>query len=741
VDGSLAPDFPGITDARSMSQWDPPFPLDLGRIRKKDEDYWDLYRATPKAFVPLAVGQNLWGSRFGRISSIRVSIPRMTFVRPLPKEQEDSLSRRYFDSTIREFGESLRQRLEPEQVGFIVSDVRRAGVEAARGSTDLGEYFTYFSFFLIASAILLASLFFRLGIERRVREIGVLRASGFSPGRLRRIFFAEAFVLAFVGSLVGILGSVLYGRWMLAGLRHLLGGVSGVGGLQLHPGWAEMAAGTCTGILAATGAAALSLRTLRKIAPKDLISGELEPAALRGRRRWLMSAGACLSFLAAGIFLSGSALKLVPELPGFFGAGLLLLLSFSCLVAFLLRGRPAAVSGRGFPAWFRLGIRNTAHRPGRSLVCVVLIASATFIVVSVEAFRQDPASISLDHKSGTGGYSVVAQSVLPIVQDPNTPEGRESMGLEDPEFAQIRFQSLRMRPGDDISCLNLYAPRNPRILAVPDPMIASERFLFQAWLQSTPEQARNPWTLLKVREPDGAIPAIGDANTIQYILHRKLGDELVVPGSKGVPVRLRLVAALRDSIFQGELLVSESDFLRSFPEQEGYRFFLVDLPGRDPDALARGLEAKLGDWGVEAVSTRDRLAAYHRVENAYLSTFQSLGALGLILGTAGMATVLLRNVLERRKELALLGALGFRRIGIGVVIVSENVFLILCGLAGGTVCASVAILPAIQERGTAFPFSMVFFTPAAVLVIGIASSVFAMIAALRTPLLESLRSE
>jgi ABC-type lipoprotein release transport system permease subunit len=60
------------------------------------------------------------------------------------------------------------------------------------------------------------------------------------------------------------------------------------------------------------------------------------------------------------------------------------------------------------------------------------------------------------------------------------------------------------------------------------------------------------------------------------------------------------------------------------------------------------------------VPTEERLANFHRVENTYLSTFQMLGGLGLILGTLGMAAVLLRNVLERRRELALLRAVGLR---------------------------------------------------------------------------------
>jgi hypothetical protein len=80
--------------------------------------------------------------------------------------------------------------------------------------------------------------------------------------------------------------------------------------------------------------------------------------------------------------------------------------------------------------------------------------------------------------------------------------------------------------------------------------------------------------LLEDRLADGAIPAIADANSITYTMHLKPGDEFQVDG-----VRYKMVAALRDSIFQGELLISEANFLRLFPGIEGYRFFLpIDRP-------------------------------------------------------------------------------------------------------------------------------------------------------------------
>ena len=64
-DRDLAPDYPGITEATDVVDWDPPFEIDLSVIRPADEEYWDEHRTTPKAFISLAAGQQLWASRWG----------------------------------------------------------------------------------------------------------------------------------------------------------------------------------------------------------------------------------------------------------------------------------------------------------------------------------------------------------------------------------------------------------------------------------------------------------------------------------------------------------------------------------------------------------------------------------------------------------------------------------------------------------------------------------------------------
>ena len=198
-------------------------------------------------------------------------------------------------------------------------------------------------------------------------------------------------------------------------------------------------------------------------------------------------------------------------------------------------------------------------------------------------------------------------------------------------------------------------------------------------------------------------------------------------------------------MFQSELIVSEQSFVRLFPDNEGYRLFLVQTKDatatRSAEQVARTLENRLADFGVEAITTVDRLRAYQQVENTYLSTFQALGALGLVLGTLGVGTVLLRNILERRRELALLQAIGYRESHIRSLILAESVSLVVWGLLAGAACALLAVLPAIVERGGSFPWTAVVMLLAAVLAAGFISTIAATAMAIRLPLLASLRAE
>jgi ABC-type antimicrobial peptide transport system permease subunit len=103
--------------------------------------------------------------------------------------------------------------------------------------------------------------------------------------------------------------------------------------------------------------------------------------------------------------------------------------------------------------------------------------------------------------------------------------------------------------------------------------------------------------------------------------------------------------------------------------------------------------------------------------------------------------VLLRNVLERRRELALLGAVGFNARHVSMIVISETVLLLVCGLVTGTGCALVAVLPALSARGGEVSAASLTLLLAAVIATGLTASILATRAAVRMPLVESLRTE
>ena len=169
--------------------------------------------------------------------------------------------------------------------------------------------------------------------------------------------------------------------------------------------------------------------------------------------------------------------------------------------------------------------------------------------------------------------------------------------------------------------------------------------------------------------------------------------------------------------------------------------FLMDAPSNSVAEVSATLSRALEDAGLELTPAARRLNEFNAVQNTYLGTFQVLGGLGLLLGSAGLGVVVLRNVLERRGELGLLLAVGFRRRALQRLVLSEHGALLGLGLGIGIAAAAVAVLPAILAPGTQLPYGSLALTLGAVLLNGLIWTWVATGFALRGNLLAALRNE
>jgi hypothetical protein len=372
---------------------------------------------------------------------------------------------------------------------------------------------------------------------------------------------------------------------------------------------------------------------------------------------------------------------------------------------------PAAIT----PA--QLPVRNAARRPGRSLTVLALTAAGIFLVVAVAANRRNP-GCGGERRSGTGGFALYGETAMPWFEDLNGERARGRLGLDATEGAS--FVQIKVRDGDDASCLNLNRVAQPRLLGV-DPEDFRRRGAFSFAALAPDVDPADPWSALTQPWPDGVVPAVADQSVIQWGLGKRLGDELSYVDEHGRELRLRLVGALADSVFQGNVLVAQSTFSRHFPSNHGFRAVLVDLsPGEDVANFASGLSRALRDLGPELTSTPDRLSAFQSVENTYLSAFLWLGGLGVLLGAAGVGMVLMRNALERRGELALLRAVGFSRAERFHLLLAEHAGLLVAGVVLGLLAGLLAVLPAVRTASERIPWRLLVVLAAGIVLHGLA---------------------
>ncbi len=734
-DPGFTPEYPGVTDARNLSDWDPPFPVNLKLIRDQDEAYWDRYRTCPKAFVSLAEGVTLWAEqdqRFGRLTSLRLT----------PPAGMDPAS------TAEAFERELGSRLKAGRLGLQFEPVKQQALTGSTGSTDFGGLFIGFSFFLILSAAMLVALLFRLSVERRSGEIGLLLSLGYAPRVVTRLFLLEGAAIAGVGGVLGLVGAVGYGRLMLAGLQSWWSDAVHAPFLHVHITPASMLLGYALSFLTAVTAIAWSIRGLSRLPPRSLLAGTIHtgrPTRAAGTKHWSVPIALCAFAVSAGFVVLSAVTDAVAEPLAFFGGGVAMLVALLAVVVRVLAGRRfETIRPAGLTALLRLGLRNATRNPRRSILTIALISSSSFVIISLQAFRVEVDSTDVGTHSGTGGFTLYAESAVPLPFDLNTPQGRESLSvIEFPMGALqgVTVMPFRLRTGDESSCLNLYRPTSPRIIGATDAMIRRGGFAFSSTLPINTEGLNNPWRLLGHVFPDGAIPVIGDESAVKWQLHLGLGKDLMMTDERGRHVRLRFVALLKGSVLQNELIVAESQLVTLFPSVTGYGFFLLDTPRDRARPVAAMLERELGPYGFDADLTATRLTDYLAVQNTYLSTFQTLGGLGLIVGTIGMGAVLLRNVWERRGELALMRAVGFSRRALGWIVLAENGVLMAVGLLSGTIPAMVAIAPHIADRSASVPWLSMSLTLAGVFTVGMMAGVVAVVPALRSPLLPALRIE
>ncbi len=720
VTKAWTPEFPGVSDVDNCRDWEPGIPMDMKAIRDKDEKYWDDYKGTPKAFISLETGQKLWSNRFGNYTAIRI---------PDTGQTEEQMR------------EEILAKLSLADIGLVPRDFKSEASAAAKGSVDFGGLFIGLSMFLIAAALIFAALLFLFTLERRAPQMGLLLAMGWSPKQVRRSIFGEAGLVAVIGSALGLIGGAAYTKAALAGLTGVWSGAAQ--GLTL-----VYQASPLTLVIAFVASVAVALltlwlagRRLFKVPAKDLLQGATahDGATASSRRNvrarsphssphslWLAFAsliGAIALALAASKATDAQALAGM-----FFGAGALLMIAGLALASRWMK-RSASGQRLADSVW-QIGTRNITRRPSRSLAVLGMMAGGIFLVMAVNSFRIGVDNDVTRRDSGTGGFALIGESSLPIYENLNSKAAMDAFNLDEKIMKHASIVPFRVREGDDASCLNLNRAQNPVLVGVDAKKLA-ERKAFRF-------ASGEDWESLKNRE---GVPAIADQATAMWGLGKGVGDTLEYQDSKGETFKVTIVGLLAGSVLQGKLIIDESAFLQKFPDTAGYKFLLIDAAPDKTASVSAELTKQLEARGLALESASARLAEFNSVQNTYIGIFTVLGGLGVLLGTAGLGVLLARHVLERKGELGLMQALGFKQGALRSMILGEHVTLLIGGVVLGLLSAALAVWPNLKQGGGDLPVTFLAALLAGVIVFGFAVCALAAVAAVRGRLLDAIRRE
>ena len=677
---TLMPELPGIANADNCRDWNSGIPIDLKKIRDKDEDYWDKYRGTPKAFISLAAAQKLWTNPYGNLTGIRFSGTDRTNIMKGLKE------------------------ITPEITGFSFQNIRAQGLESGKQSVDFSGLFIGLSFFIIISALILIGLLFVFNMEQRKDELGTLRALGYDSKRIYFLFLMEGLVIAVVGSGIGLLFSVLYSKLILFALKTVWQDAARMTYIYIYIKPMTLFLGFLCSLIVSTACMGLSVFSFLKENIIMLLRKSKQAGKLT-KPDYLFQY-ICIAVCILAIILI--ALLINPETSrsagaAFFIAGILLLAA-GMIGSNIIISKLSGSSNKEMNL-STLSVSNAVRNRTHSLAIILLISIGIFLVVSISSNQKGTDAKNKQRNSGTGGFDFYCETTFPVPEDLNTSRGRKNLNLDEESFAGVRFIQMSLWDGDDASCLNLNRVAQPKLLGVdPEEFIDPPVFSFARVNKGA--ETENPWLLLKQELEEDTIPAIADDTVIIWGLGKSIGDSITYINEKGREIKIKFIAGLQDSIFQGHILVSKENLQKHFPSAYGTRVFLVNNIKGSAVKARQELLFAMERSGIEISDTAERLMEFNSVQNTYLMIFLILGGLGIIIGTIGLGVVLMRHAAERRGELALLQAIGYNRKLIASLLFRENAFLLVTGCVIGIIAGLVSVLPNIIYTNAHIPFML-----------------------------------
>jgi putative ABC transport system permease protein len=511
-----------------------------------------------------------------------------------------------------------------------------------------------------------------VSVAERRHDIGILRSVGATRGQVAGLFVGEAAVLGLTGSLLGVPAGFGLAGVLLGPMRDVLSDVFVPLENAALDVWTPssqilMAVALAAGVLTAVLAALVPACSAAMEEPADAV--RRVPVAIRLLGYLFLAAAACM-FVATGL---GFVLlrERLPTRAGTFG-GIVFLLIGALVATPLLTALLARLVQPLFRHLFglegRLAADNLVRSPGRTGVVIAALAATGGLMVQTAGFIHSSKtallewideSIAADLFVSSG--SSVTSGGLALSMEERI--GRELAALPGVEAAlAIRFHRLDYRD---------------RIVI----LIALDTLAFRDAEQDR-ALARNLARYPRLREPDTALVS----ENFAALYGVSVGDHIEIPGRNG-KLKLEVIGTTVDYTWnRGTLLVDRGWFGREFADSQVDVYDVYLQPGTDKEAMREVIQQRWGKQEALFVTDRDevRRDVASTLDRVYSLAYVQQAVIGLV-AMLGVASALIISVLQRRRELGLLRAVGASRSQVLRTVLAEATLMGLLGAAIGLV--------------------------------------------------------
>lgn len=587
---------------------------------------------------------------------------------------------------------------------------------------QLGNALKFINYFLLAfgSIALLVGTFiiyntFSMLVAQRLRELALLRAVGASRGQISRSVVGESFIVGLIGSLLGLAAGVGLAFGLSAVLNAFSLGLP-TGTMSLEPRTVLVALGV--GVVVTVASAYAPARRAAKVPPVEAMREGASSAGDSLRVRTII--GAVLA--VAGVVLvvlgargtGGNAAAVV-------GIGAAALI-FAVLFASPALSRPVlevlSVLVRPFGPIGRMARNNAIRNPRRTAATAFALTLGLMLVSAIGILGSSAkASVSDLVDKGVKADYILAGPPGGLISVPlaATDTVKQVPGVKD----VVAFHGL--------------------VVKVDGKQVVG----------TAPDAPMN--TVLKYDMVQGN-DTLGDdgvlvSETFATDHNWKAGQHVEVTSMDGKKYPVTVDGVYKDTPLLQAMVAPMSLYDKVVPVsyQSSFVVLIAAQPGADLKAMRTDLEKATAQYVIVQVQDRDDYkGAQGKQINTLLAILYGLLALAVVIAILGIVNTLALSVVERRREIGMLRAVGMQRPQVRRSIYLESMLIAIFGAVVGVILGiglGIGFLRTLKDLGLAtiaIPWTQIVLMLLASGVVGVLAALWPAIRAARTPPLAAI---